>query len=110
MIGAATTQTEAIREARWSIEEMSVGRKRVAAAQLTGDTAVIEESKLNPAPSSSAASRWGQEDAANLAVTVGPLPLNANPNPRRGALRRDGRVPFAQRPGQIVRTYRTIRA
>lgn len=109
MIGAAATQTEAIREARRSIEEMSAGQTRVAAAQLIGDAAVIEESKLNPAPSSSAASWWGQEDAANLAATVGPLPPNANPNPRRGALRRDDRVPFAQRPGQIVRTYRTIR-
>src|ERR1700688_5057020 len=42
MIGAAATQTEAIREARWSIEEMSAGRPRVATAQPTSYVAVNE--------------------------------------------------------------------
>jgi hypothetical protein len=35
-IGAAATETEAIREARSSIEEMSARRARVAASQLAG--------------------------------------------------------------------------
>jgi hypothetical protein len=60
-IGAATTETEAIREARSSIEEMSVRRGRVATSQLTADATVIEESNLNPTASSSATSWVGSE-------------------------------------------------
>jgi hypothetical protein len=56
-IGAAATETEAIREALSSIGEMSARRARVAASQLTGDAAAFEESNLNPTASSSASSR-----------------------------------------------------
>lgn len=52
-----------------------------------------------------------QDAAANLAGTAASRWRNANPSPhlRRGAGRRDDRAPDAQRPGQVVRTYRTTR-
>jgi hypothetical protein len=53
-IGAAATETEAIREARSSIEEMSARRPRVASAQFTRDAAAMEESNPQPTASSSA--------------------------------------------------------
>jgi hypothetical protein len=56
-IGAAETKTEAIREARLSIEEMSARQARAAAAQFNGDATAIEESDLKPAAFSSP-SRW----------------------------------------------------
>jgi hypothetical protein len=56
-IGAAATETEAIREAHSSIEEMSARPARVAASQVTGDAAALEESNLNPT-ASSLASSW----------------------------------------------------
>jgi hypothetical protein len=53
--------------------------------------------------------RLDQDVAANPVGTAGPRRPNADPKPRRGARRRNDREPDAQRPGRVIRTYRTIR-
>jgi hypothetical protein len=107
-IGAAATETDAIREARSSIEEIA-RRACVAASPPADDASAIDESNLNPTASSLASSSWDQDVAADLHTTVGPLPRSANPDTRRSALCRDDRAADAQRPGQEVPTYRTTR-
>jgi hypothetical protein len=95
-IGVAATQKEAIRDARSSIKEMSARQSHIATAQLTGNFAATEESKLNAKPSSSASSWSGHEDGADPGSTAGPLPLSANPDFRRstsaGTVRRQTRT------------------
>ena len=108
-IGAAATETEAIREARSSIEEMSARCVSVPALQFAGDATEIEESNLNATTSPPTSSSFGQDVAANLSSTTGPLPPDANPNPARETPRRDKRAPDARRPGHVVRTRRSNR-
>jgi hypothetical protein len=44
-----------------------------------------------------------------LAVSAGPRRRKADPNPRRGARRRNDHAPNALRPGKVIRIYRTTR-
>ncbi len=83
-IGAAETRTEAIREARGSIEKMSARQARATAAQFNGDATAIEESDPNPAAFSSP-SRWMGSGGCGEITAIADHPRRAeDPDRRRG--------------------------